>query len=120
MPSHDEGVADARLPRRLGPGVPIGANKALAVDWIKTYTSTASMTALRGIGNMPNATSLLGNSVDERPRRRSWFVPTAKNSVRRGERQHPPRRALQILTGRLTVKQAAQSASDNIASVLNG
>jgi hypothetical protein len=26
----------------------------------------------------------------------------------------------QILTGKLTIKQAAQSASDNISSVLNG
>ena len=33
--------------------VPIGANKALALDWIKLYTSTPTMTALRGIGNIP-------------------------------------------------------------------
>ena len=76
-----EGPADAGLPRRLDLAVPVGANKALAVDWIKAYTSNQSMTALRAIGNIPNTTSLLGNSVNERAARRSWFVPTAKNWV---------------------------------------
>ena len=36
---------------------------------------------LQAKGNIPNATSLLGNSVNERAAKRSWFVPTAKNWV---------------------------------------
>src|SRR6476620_7882251 len=51
MPSHTKGQP---MPGFLGGSdlaVPVGANKALAVDWIKAYTSTPSMTSLRGIGN---------------------------------------------------------------------
>ena len=94
-------------------------NKALAVDWIKAYTSNASMTALRAIGNIPNTTTLLGASVNERAARRSWFVPTAKNWVNVENGNILRNMLAQILTGKLTVKQAAQSASDNITSVLN-
>jgi N,N'-diacetylchitobiose transport system substrate-binding protein len=119
MPSKNKGEP---MPGFLGGSdlaVPIGANKALAVDWIKAYTSTSSMTALRGIGNIPNTTSLLGNSVNERAAKRSWFVPTAKNWVNVENGNILRNMLAQILTGRLTVKQAAQSASDNITSVLN-
>ncbi len=119
MPSHVKGQP---MPGFLGGsllGVPVGANKALALDWIKAYTSTASMTQLRAIGNIPNTTTLLGNSVGERAAKRSWSVPSAKNWVN-VENGNILRNMLgQILTGRLTVKQAAQSASDNITSVLN-
>ena len=120
MPSHTKGQP---MPGFLGGSdlaVPVGANKALAVDWIKAYTATPSMTSLRGIGNIPNTTSLLGNSVNERAAKRSWFVPTAKNWVNVENGNILRNMLSQILTGRLSVKQAAQSASDNIASVLNG
>jgi len=119
MPSRTVGQP---LPGFLGGSdlaVPIGGNKALAVDWIKAYTSNASMTALRAIGNIPNTTSLLGSSVNERAAKRSWFVPTAKNWVSVENGNILRNMLAQILTGRLTVKQAAQSASDNITSVLN-
>jgi N,N'-diacetylchitobiose transport system substrate-binding protein len=119
MPSKTKGQP---MPGFLGGSdlaVPVGANKALAVDWIKAYTSTGSMTALRAIGNIPNTTSLLGSSVNERAAKRSWFVPTAKNWVNVENGNILRNMLAQILTGRLTVKQAAQSASDNITSVLN-
>ena len=120
MPSHTPGKA---MPGFLGGSdlaVPVGAQKALAVDWIKAYTSTQSMTALRGIGNIPNTTSLLGNSVAEKAAAQSWFVPTAKNWVNVENGNILRNMLAQILTGKLSVKQAAQSADDNIASVLNG
>jgi N,N'-diacetylchitobiose transport system substrate-binding protein len=120
MPSHTAGQP---MPGFLGGSdlaVPIGANKAAAADWIAAYTSNASMTALRGIGNIPNTTSLLGNSVTERAAVRSWFVPTAKNWVNVENGNILRNMLAQILTGRLTIKQAASSASDNITSVLNG
>jgi len=119
MPSRTKGQP---MPGFLGGSdlaVPVGANKALAVDWIKAYTSTASMTSLRAIGNIPNTTSLLGSSVNERAAKRSWFVPTAKNWVNVENGNILRNMLAQILTGRLTVQQAAQSASDNITSVLN-
>src|SRR5205823_13583489 len=100
--------------------VPIGADRALAVDWIKAYTSTESEKALEAIGNIPNTTSLFNaKKVNERAAARSWFVPTAKNWVN-VENENILRNMLaELLTGRLTVKQAAQAASDNIASILN-
>ena len=99
--------------------VPVGGDKSLGADWIKAYTSNQSMTALRSIGNIPNTTSLLGNSVNERAAKRSWFVPTAKNWVNVENGNILRNMLAQILTGKLTVKQAAQSANDNIARVLN-
>jgi N,N'-diacetylchitobiose transport system substrate-binding protein len=119
MPSRTKGQP---MPGFLGGSllsVPIGANRSLAADWIKAYTSNASMTSLRTIGNIPNTTSLLGNSVNERAARRSWFVPTAKNWVNVENGNILRNMLSQILTGKLSVRQAAQSASDNIASVLN-
>ena len=119
MPSRTKGQP---MPGFLGGSllaVPVGANKALAVDWMKAYTSNQSMTALRAIGNIPNTTSLLGNSVGERAAKRSWFVPTAKNWVNVENGNILRNMLSQILTGKLSVRQAAQSASDNISSVLN-
>jgi N,N'-diacetylchitobiose transport system substrate-binding protein len=119
MPSHTAGKA---MPGFLGGSdlaVPVGGQKSLAVDWLKAYTSTQSMTALRGIGNIPNTTSLLGTSVAEKAAQQSWFVPTAKNWVNVENGNILRNMLAQILTGKLSVKQAAQSADDNIASVLN-
>ena len=120
MPGHVKGTS---MPGFLGGSdlaVPITSqNKSLATDWIKDFTSTQSEKGLQAKGNIPNATNLLGNSVNERAAQRSWFVPTAKHWVD-VENGNILRNMLgQILTGKLTVKQAAQSASDNIASVLN-
>jgi N,N'-diacetylchitobiose transport system substrate-binding protein len=120
MPSHTKGQA---MPGFLGGSdlaVPVGASKAAAVDWISAYTSNASMTAIRALGNIPNTTSLLGNTVGEKAAAKSWFVPTAKNWVAVENGNILRNMLQQILTGKLTVQQAAASASDNISSVLNG
>jgi len=120
MPGHVTGTS---MPGFLGGSdlaVPVtSSNKALGADWIKDFTSTASEKALQAKGNIPNATNLLGNSVNERAAARSWFVPTAKHWVDVENGNILRNMLAQILTGKLTVKQAAQSASDNIASVLN-
>ncbi|HET7568293.1 MAG TPA: extracellular solute-binding protein [Gaiellaceae bacterium] len=120
MPSHTAGKA---IPGFLGGSdlaVPVtSSNKAMAEDWIAAFTSTENEKALEAKGNIPNATNLLGTSVNERAAARSWFVPVAKHWVD-VENGNILRNMLgQILTGHLTVKQAAQSASDNITSVLN-
>ena len=94
-------------------------NKALGADWIKDFTSTGSEKALQAKGNIPNATSLLGSSVNERAAQRSWFVPTAKHWVDVENGNILRNMLAQILTGKLSIQQAASSASDNIASVLN-
>jgi N,N'-diacetylchitobiose transport system substrate-binding protein len=120
MPGHVKGRS---LPGFLGGSdlaVPASsANKALAAEWIKDFTDTTSEKALQAKGNIPNATNLLGSSVNERAAARSWFVPTAKHWVDVENGNILRNMLAQILSGKLSVKQAASSASDNIASVLN-
>jgi N,N'-diacetylchitobiose transport system substrate-binding protein len=100
--------------------VPItSGDRSAAADWIKAFTSTQNERALQAKGNIPNATNLLGSSVNERAAARSWFVPAAKNWVNVENGNILRNMLAQILTGKLTVKQAASSASDNITSVLN-
>jgi N,N'-diacetylchitobiose transport system substrate-binding protein len=120
MPGHVKGQT---LPGFLGGSdlaVPAtSSQKTLASDWIKDFTSTSSEKALQAKGNIPNATNLLGSSVNERAASRSWFVPTAKHWVDVENGNILRNMLSQILTGKLSIKQAASSASDNIASVLN-
>ena len=120
MPSHTKGLG---MPGFLGGSdlaVPAGSNdKALAIDWIRIFTSTQSEKGLQAKGNIPNATSLLGNSVNERAARRSWFVPTAKNWVNVENGNILRTMLARILTNRATIKQATAWADDNIALTLN-
>ncbi len=120
MPGHVKGQA---IPGFLGGSdlaVPAtSSSKALAADWIKDFTSAASEKALQAKGNIPNSTSLLGASVNERAAARSWFVPTAKHWVDVENGNILRNMLAQILTGKLSIRQAASSAGDNIASVLN-
>jgi N,N'-diacetylchitobiose transport system substrate-binding protein len=120
MPSHTAGQA---MPGFLGGSdlaVPIGANKQLATDWIAAFTSTSAEKALQAAGNIPNATNLLNTSkVGERAALRSWFVPAAKNWVNVENGNILRTMLAQILTGKLSVKQAAATASDNITFTLN-
>jgi len=121
MPSH---TPNKPMPGFLGGSdlaVPVtSSQKALAADWIKDFTDTSSEKALQAKGNIPNATNLLGTSVNERAAARSWFVPAAKHWVDVENGNILRNMLAQILTGKLSVKQAAASASDNITSVLNG
>jgi N,N'-diacetylchitobiose transport system substrate-binding protein len=120
MPGHVKGQS---IPGFLGGSdlaVPAtSSNAALAADWIKDFTSTSSEKALQAKGNIPNATNLLGSSVNERAAARSWFVPTAKHWVDVENGNILRNMLAQILTGKLSIQQAASSAGDNIASVLN-
>ena len=121
MPSHTKGKP---IPGFLGGStlaVPSQSNsKSQAIAWMADFTSTASEKALEKKGNIPNATNLLGNSVNERAAARSWFVPQAKHWVDVENGNIIKTMLGQLLTGRLTVKQAAQTASHNIAQTLNG
>jgi N,N'-diacetylchitobiose transport system substrate-binding protein len=119
MPSRTKGQP---MPGFLGGSdlaVPIGGNREKGAAWIRAFTDNASMTALRAKGNIPNTTSLLGNSVNERAARRSWFVPTAKNWVAVENGNILRTMLARILTGRSTIKEAAEVASDNITFTLN-
>jgi N,N'-diacetylchitobiose transport system substrate-binding protein len=121
MPGHVKGQS---MPGFLGGSdlaVPVtSSNKNEAADWIKAFTSTTAEKGFQAKGNIPNATNLLSNTINERAAARSWFVPTAKHWVDVENGNILRNMLAQILTGKLTVQQAARSASDNIASVLNG
>ena len=82
MPSH---VAGKSMPGFLGGSdlaVPAaGRQQAQAREWIADFTNTANEKALQAKGNIPNATNLLDNSVNDRAAKSSWFVPTAKHWV---------------------------------------
>jgi N,N'-diacetylchitobiose transport system substrate-binding protein len=120
MPSHTRGQA---MPGFLGGSdlaVPAqSSNRAEAIAWVAAFTSTASEQALEKKGNIPNATNLLGKSVNERAAARSWFVPQAKHWVDVENGNILKTMLAAILTGRLSVVQAATVASDNIAQTLN-
>jgi N,N'-diacetylchitobiose transport system substrate-binding protein len=120
MPGHAAGKSMPGFAGGSDLAVPVtSGSKSLASDWIKDFTSTTSEKALQAKGNIPNATNLLGNSVNERAAARSWFVPTAKHWVDVENGNILRNMLRQILTGKLTIKQAAASAGDNIESVLN-
>ena len=120
MPSHTRGKS---MPGFLGGSdlaIPNASeNKGLAKAWIRIFTSTESERALQAKGNIPNATNLLGNSVNERAAQRSWFVPTAKNWVNVENGNILRTMLARILTGRASIKEASEWASDNIALTLN-
>ena len=120
MPSHVKGQG---MPGFLGGSdlaVPNGSNdKSLAADWIRIFTSTEGERGLQSKGNIPNATNLLGNSVNERAAKRSWFVPTAKNWVNVENGNVLRTMLARILTGRASIAEATAWADDNIALTLN-
>ena len=119
MPGRTKGQP---MPGFLGGSVlaaPVGGNRAMAAAWISAFTDNSSMTALRAKGNIPNTTSLLGTSVNERAAQRSWFVPVAKHwaSVESGNILRTM--LSRILTGKMSIREAANTASDNITFTLN-
>jgi N,N'-diacetylchitobiose transport system substrate-binding protein len=120
MPSHTPGQP---MPGFLGGSdlaVPVQSDaKSQALQWIADFTSTQNEKALQAKGNIPNATNLLGSNVNERAAARSWFVPQAKHWVDVQNGNILKTMLSQILTGRLTVRQAATVASDNITQTLN-
>jgi N,N'-diacetylchitobiose transport system substrate-binding protein len=120
MPSH---VAGKAMPGFLGGSdlaVPAQSGyQAQARAWIADFTSTTNEKALQAVGNIPNATNLLNGTVNDKAAAQSWFVPTAAHWVD-VENGNILRTMLgQILTGKLSVKQAAATASANIAYTLN-
>jgi N,N'-diacetylchitobiose transport system substrate-binding protein len=128
MPSHVKGKF---MPTFLGGSdlaVPAQSNsRSLGLDWIKTFTSTSSMTQLATEGKViPNTTTLLrlhNNSRSLAPFARasqsSWFVPTAKNWVNVESSRVIRTMLVRIFSNRYSVKSEAQRASRQITSILN-
>lgn len=120
MPSHAAGKA---MPGFLGGSdlaVPAGSqNQAQARQWIADFTSSKSEKSLQAKGNIPNATNLLTNSVNDQAAARSWFVPQATNWVNVENGNILKTMLSSFLTGHATVQQAATVASQKIAAALN-
>jgi N,N'-diacetylchitobiose transport system substrate-binding protein len=128
MPSHTKGKY---MPTFLGGSdlaIPAQSNsRSLALDWIKAFTSTSSMTQLATEGKViPNTTTLLklfNNSRSLAPfakaSKSSWFVPTAKNWVNVENSRVIRTMLVRIFSNRHSVKDEAQKASKQITSILN-
>jgi N,N'-diacetylchitobiose transport system substrate-binding protein len=128
MPSHTPGKF---MPAFLGGSdlaVPVTSrNKSLAYDWIRTFTSTQSMRGLATIGKqIPNTTSLATVNAKNpqlapfaRASKYSFFVPTAPNWVKVENARVLQNLLQSIITGRSSVKAAADRASGQITRILN-
>ena len=128
MPSH---IAGKYMPTFLGGSdlaVPVTSkNKALAYDWIRIFTSNASMRKLATIGKqIPNSTSLASINAKNpqlapftNASRYSWFVPTAPNWVKVEKARVLKNLFQAIITGKQSVKKAATSATNQITKILN-
>jgi N,N'-diacetylchitobiose transport system substrate-binding protein len=127
MPSHIKG---RHMPAFLGGSdlaIPVTSdNKDLAADWIAAFTATPQMTGIVKAGNIPNTTSLVG-LLKSNPKvapfaeaaKFSWFVPTAKNWVNVENAGVLQDMQTALLTGDLSVKDAAKRASARITELLN-
>ena len=114
------GGSDLAIPAQSG-------NRSLALDWIKTFTSTSSMTNLATQGKViPNTTTLLRlhqNNPSLAPFARaaqsSWFVPSAKNWVNVENSRVIRTMLVRIFSNRYSIKSETQKASRQITSILN-
>jgi N,N'-diacetylchitobiose transport system substrate-binding protein len=127
MPSHVHG---RYMPAFLGGSdlamTATSQNKALARDWIKAFTTTASERGIAKPGNLANTTKLAGIHK-KNPKiapfaeaaKFSWFVPTSPNWPKVENALVLQNMMVKILTGRASVKSATHSASTQITSILN-
>jgi N,N'-diacetylchitobiose transport system substrate-binding protein len=128
MPSHTKGKY---MPTFLGGSdlaIPAQSNsRSLALDWVKAFTSTSSMTQLATEGKViPNTTTLLKlfNKTPSlapfaKASKSSWFVPTAKNWVNVESARVIRTMLVRIFSNRHNVKDEAERASKQITSILN-
>jgi N,N'-diacetylchitobiose transport system substrate-binding protein len=128
MPSRIKGRF---LPSFLGGsdlGIPVFTqNAALAADWIKAFTSTASMQRLATEGKVIPNTTRLANINARNPQlapfaaaaKYSWFVPTSPNWVNVESANVLQNMLVSIVTNRATVRAAAKRASQQITKILN-
>lgn len=123
IPSHKNGKG---MPGFLGGsvlGIPVGGaagNIPAATDWVKNFVSTSSENAIEATGNIPNAKNLLNPAkVNEKAAANSWFVPVSANWANVENGNVLRTMLAQILTNKLSIKQAAANADDNIEYTLN-
>ena len=128
MPSHTPGKF---MPTFLGGsvlGIPVTSKqKALAVDWISAFTSTANMTRMAEQGGViPNTTTLAAIHAKKptlapfaRAATSSWFVPSTPNWANVESAGVLQSLLSGILRSPGKTNQLAASASDRIEQILN-
>jgi N,N'-diacetylchitobiose transport system substrate-binding protein len=102
-------------------------NQALAAEWVKTFTSTASQEGLLAKGALPNATSLLdkaaqvkGNEATALAAKNSWFTPNAPKWADVEKGNVLQQMLVDIVTGKKSVADATKAADEQITATLNG
>jgi N,N'-diacetylchitobiose transport system substrate-binding protein len=102
-------------------------NKALATEWTRIFTSTASQEQLLAKGALPNATSLLdkaaqvpGNEATAQAAKNSWFTPNAPRWADVEKGNVLQQMLVDIVTGNKSVADATKAADEQITSTLNG
>jgi N,N'-diacetylchitobiose transport system substrate-binding protein len=101
-------------------------NPALAAEFIRYYTDTKSETAMVDLGNLPNATALLGQAAQNpavgpqvaAAAQASWFTPASPNWANVESQQVLQDMCQAIATG-TDPKTAAAAADQKINSILN-
>jgi N,N'-diacetylchitobiose transport system substrate-binding protein len=128
MPSHTPGKY---MPTFLGGsvlGIPVSSKqKALAVDWIAAFTSTANMTRMAQQGGViPNTTTLAAIHAKKptlapfaRAATSSWFVPSTPNWANVESAGVLQSLLSGILRNPGKTNQLAAQASDRIEQILN-
>ena len=127
MPSHTKGRT---MPAFLGGSdlaiTASSQNKAMARDWIRGFTTTASQRAIARPGNIANTTKLAGihkNNPKIAPfaeaAKFSWFIPTSPNWPKVENALVLQNMMVKILTGQTSVRSATRTASNQITTILN-
>jgi N,N'-diacetylchitobiose transport system substrate-binding protein len=103
------------------------SKKDLAAEWIKDFTSTASMTALLAKGVLPNSTALLDQAASIKglesaaaAAKNSWFVPNAPGWADVEKSNVLQQMLVDVVTGKKSLDDAAKAADAQITSTLNG
>lgn len=124
-------TADKGMPTFLGGSV-VGVtskskNQALATEWARIFTSTATQEALLAKGTLPNSTSLLdkaaqvkGNEAAAVAAKASWFVPNAPKWADVEKANLLQQMGVDIVTNKKSVADATRETDEKIADILNG
>jgi N,N'-diacetylchitobiose transport system substrate-binding protein len=124
-------TADKGLPTFLGGSAiavtGVSKEKALAQEWVKTFTDTKAQEGLIAKGALPNATALLdkaaavpGNEATAKAAKNSWFVPMAPKWADVESASVLQQMLRDIATGKKSVADATTWADGEITRILNG
>jgi N,N'-diacetylchitobiose transport system substrate-binding protein len=101
-------------------------NKALAAQWIKTFTDSKAMEGLIAKGVLPNSTALLDKAAADAAQapaanaaKNSWFTPASDKWADVEKATVLPQMLRDILTNKKSVEEGAKWADGEINKILN-